>query len=91
MVLPTTNQRRRSSLNLVPLEGVPFDLSHAERVAQKPPKAFEQPAATLSVALPRVGVLEPEGKHLWVIHKESNKLAQEAWCPIEVFQYSALG
>ena len=72
-------------------EGIPFDLLYARRVAQKPPKAFKQPAVTLSVPFPRVGVLEPEGKHLWVVHKESNELMQKARCPIEVLQYSALG
>ena len=51
---------------------------------------FEQPAVTLSVALPRVSVLEPKGKGLWVIHKETNKLLSVR-CLIEIVQYSSLG
>jgi hypothetical protein len=71
--------------------GLLFDLSESHApplgVSQDPGRA----ANTSAVTLPRVGVLEPKSKHLWVIHKISNRLSDVARSAIERVQYAALG
>jgi hypothetical protein len=71
--------------------GLPFDLSESYApplgISQGPGRAANSPAVTL----PRVGVLEPKGKGLWVIHNISNHLSDVARSAIERFQYATLG
>jgi hypothetical protein len=71
--------------------GLPFDLSEDNTPLPQIPQGPGRAANTSAVTLPRVGVLEPKGEGLWVIHKISNRLLDIAWSVIERFQYATLG
>jgi hypothetical protein len=71
--------------------GLPFDLSEDNTPLPQIPQGPGRAANTSADTLPRVGVLEPKGKCLWVLHQISNQLPDIAWSAIERIQYAALG
>jgi hypothetical protein len=71
--------------------GLPFDLSESHAPPLGVPQGPGRAANTSAVTLPRVGVLEPKGEGLWVIHQISNRLSDVARSAIERVQYAALG
>jgi hypothetical protein len=71
--------------------GLLFGLSKDNTSLPQIPQGPGRAANTSAVTLPRVGVLESKGFHLWVIHKISNQLSDVARSAIERVQYATLG